>query len=131
MSKYINIYLINKFVHNIESVISFNDVFCIFIILVALISYRRLHKDVRRNIKDIQNFISKSENIKGDLLKQLATDFSLEFSKVLSDSINRSILPGIDEALNKIVQRDISPNIKLMNDMIDNFTEEELMEGIV
>lgn len=105
--------------------------FCIFIILVALISYRRLHKDVRRNIKDIQNFISKSENIKGDLLKQLATDFSLEFSKVLSDSINRSILPGIDEALNKIFQRDISPNIKLMNDMIDNFTEEELMEGIV
>lgn len=285
--------LINKFIYNVENVISFNDVFCTFIVLVAVVSFRVLHKEVGRNIKDIQNFIAKSEDIRGELpdrlkivkeedffngnefllnkwenytsyvrnniiqgripeihghfskfniidnpgkrkiaelipgtltalgilgtflglqggvskidvetterlkdsiilltsgmslafitsivgisasifwsytdrkrykyyikvldqfyntfntkypvfnsstfyneiiqlqreatnsIKHLATDFSLEFSKVLSDSINQSILPNIDEILNRIVQRDINPSIKSMNDMIDNFT---------
>jgi len=285
--------IINKIVDNVESVISFNDVFCTFIILLAIVSFLKLHKNVKRNIRDIQNFIAKSENIAGDLanklrivrdedffngnellikewdsyinyarnntirgripeisghfnkfniidmpgkrkiaelipgtltalgilgtflglqggvskidvetterlkgsivlltsgmslafitsifgitasmiwsyldrkkykyylqvldqfyntfnsrypvfnslafyneilelqqestnsIKQLATDLSLEFSKVLTNTINQSILPNIDETLNRIVQRDIKPNIQVMNDMIDNFT---------
>lgn len=285
--------IINKFVYNIESVISFNDVFCTFIVLFAVVSFPIFHKDVKRNMRDIQNFIAKSESIEGDLpnrlrivrdedlfngnklllnkwdsyisyarnntiqgripdisehfskfniidmpgkrkiaelipgtltalgilgtflglqggvskidvetterlkgsivlltsgmslafitsivgitasifwsyfdrrkykyylhvldqfynafntrypvfnslafyseilelqrestnsIKQLATDLSLEFSKVLTNTINQSILPNIDETLNRIVHRDIKPNIEVMNDMVDNLT---------
>lgn len=285
--------IINTIVYILGKVISFNDVFCTFIILLAIISFRKLHKNVERNIKDIENFINKSEEIEGDLssrinivkkenffngneflikewdkyvsyarnnkisdkipgisehfsrfniidipgkrkiaelipgtltalgilgtflglqggvsnidvetterlkdsivlltsgmslafitsivgiiasmlwsyfdrkkykyylqvldqfynvfnikypvynstsfyaeilelqkestnsVKQLATDLSLEFSKVLTNSINQIMLPGIDETLNKIVKQDIKPNIEVMTDMIDNFT---------
>lgn len=286
-------YIINKFVYIVEGIVSFNDVFCTFIILLAVFSFKMFHKDVQKNVRDIQSFIHKSENITGDLpnrlkivkdedffngnefltnewdsyisyarnntisgkipgisqhfskfniidmpgkrkiaelipgtltalgilgtflglqggvsnidvetterlkdsivlltsgmslafitsivgiiasmiwsyldrkkykyylqvldqfynvfntrypvynsssfyaeilglqrestnsIKQLATDLSLEFSKVLTNSINQFILPNIDETLNRIVQRDIKPNIETMSDMIDNFT---------
>lgn len=285
--------LISSFVESIENIVSFNDVFCGFIILLAIVSFLLLHKNVKRNIKDLKNFIAKSEEIKGDLsdklkivldkdlfkgnkflistwesytkyarnnliqgklpdisnhfskfniidmpgkrkiaeiipgtltalgilgtflglqsgvskievepieklkesidlltkgmslafitsivgiiastiwsyidrkrykyyiqvldnfynvfntkypvfnnssfynemlelqkettnsIKKLATDFSLKFSEIMTNAINQSILPAIDQTINKIVERDINPNIQTMNDIIDNFT---------
>ena len=63
--------LISSFVESIENIVSFNDVFCGFIILLAIVSFLLLHKNVKRNIKDLKNFIAKSEEIKGDLSDKL------------------------------------------------------------
>ena len=64
-------YIINKFVYIVEGIVSFNDVFCTFIILLAVFSFKMFHKDVQKNVRDIQSFIHKSENITGDLPNRL------------------------------------------------------------
>lgn len=57
-----------------------------------------------------------------EAVKHMATDLSLEFSKILSKSIFQDIIPSIDMSINHVVNRDLKPTFKTMTDMIDNFT---------
>lgn len=79
------------------------------------------------------NEILELEKSSTDAIKHMATDLSLELSKVLSKSINETIIPNIDASINNIVNRDLKPTFETMSDMVDNFTSkvsENQMDGI-
>lgn len=51
--------------------LGFNDLFCLFIVLIAFISFSKLHKDVKRNIKDLENFINSLDKLEGTLTEKI------------------------------------------------------------
>ncbi|WP_352419014.1 MotA/TolQ/ExbB proton channel family protein [Proteiniborus sp.] len=51
--------------------LTFNDVFCGFIIFVAVYNFKKSHKLVKQNIKDIEDFTNVIKDLQGDIHEKL------------------------------------------------------------
>lgn len=63
--------LINLIMNIMGKIFSFTDMFCIIIIIFAIYSYMRVHKNVKKNIKSINHFIINIDDIQGEPAKRL------------------------------------------------------------
>lgn len=61
--------IINKITNSMG--LTFNDVFCLFIIFMALLSFYVLHKKVKQNIKILGLFIKQIEGLSGNMNEKL------------------------------------------------------------
>lgn len=63
---------ISTIVDSIDGYMSFNDIYCFGIILVAIISFYICHRNVRKNIKNLNSFILEKDNIIGELPQKIS-----------------------------------------------------------